>query len=510
MKIKFGIVRQLSFSFGAIIGFVLFMGVATLLIIGRNQGLNRMISDVYSPSVKLLNNYYSELIDSRMLIKNWVYIDKQVDTPDKLRLNELLENRIPLLNDKLKALSKEWSGKERQNLDSIITLVNDSLIPMHKLVMNKLIDFDAYNNIVILFEVNTLVEQDGNLMKLTEALLTKISDLIKVNEKQEDKARLKMISSFKNLRFYVIFITILVVTLSIIISLVMSKKLKNSLNIMGKVISSLAKGDLSVRLDIKGNDEFTVLLNDINLMIKELSKTLVAINNINQIIFETSGQLSKRSHQLAKGAEVQASASEELSQSMNQLVNGIKTNTINSQQTEIISNESALKARLVEEVSGNSLLAIKEITEKVKIINEIAFQTNILALNAAVEAARSGESGRGFAVVAAEVRKLAEKSKTAAIEIESLSNSSREVITHSSEMIGQLLPGIHHTSILVKEITSASIDQKENTENINQSIQQLISITDENYSASQELSESSQNLLNQVEELQEAVSFFKV
>jgi len=510
MKSRFGIISRLYLSFGGIIFFMLIMGLATVISVQKNEILNKKISGTYQPSVELLNNYYSELLDSRMLIKNWVHIEKKDDTFDKQRLRNMHSKRVPQLHKDLKRLSAGWSSHERMKLDTVIKLVNDSLFVMHADIMDKLNSFDSYDDIEIVFFVHPMVEQDGNIMQLTDYLLSEISKLVKEHDLLATNARQEMVIRFRNLRKYVLVVTILVVVLSLILSLAMANRLKVSLKYIGNIIGRLAKGDLLMNIEVKGNDEFSVLLNDLSLMIIETRNTLKAITRINNLIIEVSGFVNIRSQNLSKGAEVQSSASKELLGSMELIVQGIKTNTVNSQQTEVISNDAADKAEGVGEVSKESLVAINEITDKVKIINEIAFQTNILALNASVEAARAGEYGKGFTVVASEVRKLAENSNLAAAEIDELSSGSKNVISRATEMVGQLLPGIQHTSKLVQEITAASLEQKEGVEQINSNIHKLESIAEDNLVASQELENNSNKLLLQVEELKEAMQFFKI
>jgi methyl-accepting chemotaxis protein len=154
--------------------------------------------------------------------------------------------------------------------------------------------------------------------------------------------------------------------------------------------------------------------------------------------------------------------------------------------------------------------ATKRISEKIGVINDIAFQTNILALNAAVEAARAGTEGRGFAVVASEVRKLAENSKLAADEIIVLAKDG----TLLSEVAGNdslnMVSELEKTSGLVKEITAASAEQANGVTQVNNAIQQLNNITQQNAAASEEMATSSEELSSQAEQLKEMISFFKV
>jgi methyl-accepting chemotaxis protein len=153
---------------------------------------------------------------------------------------------------------------------------------------------------------------------------------------------------------------------------------------------------------------------------------------------------------------------------------------------------------------------MSEIAGKINIIEEIARQTNLLALNAAIEAARAGEHGKGFAVVAAEVRKLAERSQSAAAEISGLSSSSVEVAQKAGEMLQQIVPDIQKTAELVQEISAASNEQNTGSQQINRAIQQLDQVTQQNASGAEELSSTAEELSSQSEQLTGAMAFFKV
>ena len=179
-------------------------------------------------------------------------------------------------------------------------------------------------------------------------------------------------------------------------------------------------------------------------------------------------------------------------------------------QTEKISVSSSQGMNNVATAAQESLVSVREITEKINIINDIAFQTNILALNAAVEAARAGEYGKGFAVVAAEVRKLAERSKIASDEIVTLSQKSRNVTEESGELVEKILPEIEKTSKLVQEIAAASQEQNSGADQVNSAIQQLNQVTQQNAAASEEMATSSEELSGQATQLKELISFFKV
>ncbi len=154
--------------------------------------------------------------------------------------------------------------------------------------------------------------------------------------------------------------------------------------------------------------------------------------------------------------------------------------------------------------------AMKQIAEKIAIVEEIARQTNLLALNAAIEAARAGEHGKGFAVVAAEVRKLAERSQEAAGEITELSSSSVDVAVQAGSMLQKLVPDIQKTAELVQEISAASLEQNSGAEQINKAIQQLDQVTQQNASASEEMSSTSEELSSQAQQLMDLVAFFNI
>jgi methyl-accepting chemotaxis protein len=159
---------------------------------------------------------------------------------------------------------------------------------------------------------------------------------------------------------------------------------------------------------------------------------------------------------------------------------------------------------------GDTVTAMKDIAEKISIIEEIAYQTNLLALNAAIEAARAGEHGKGFAVVATEVRKLAERSQSAAREIGGLAGSSVRVAERSGKLLADLVPAIKKTADLVQEVAAASTEQAAGVSQINRALLAVDQVTQRNASASEELASTAEEMSAQAESLQQLVAFFRV
>jgi methyl-accepting chemotaxis protein len=270
----------------------------------------------------------------------------------------------------------------------------------------------------------------------------------------------------------------------------------------------VANGDLSAIMEMKRKDEIGILGASLNQMVLKLREIVENVENTAQNISAASLELSSSSQDMARGSNQQAASAEEVSSSMTEMVSHIHQNTQYAKQTKDISQKASDRMKYVLQSATENSHSIKNIADKISIINDIAFQTNLLALNAAVEAARAGEKGKGFAVVANEVRKLAERSKVAADEIGVLSISSVKNNREVANLMNEIAPEIEKTAKLVQEISTANMEQDSSADLINSAIQQLNQVTQQNAAASEELATSSEELASQAEHLKESIYYF--
>ncbi len=303
-----------------------------------------------------------------------------------------------------------------------------------------------------------------------------------------------------------------------------TRTLFSYVNEISKVLTEMANGNLNVEIANDYRGDFAEIKNSLNNIIKSLNEVLSDMNNASAQVASGSRQVSDSAQALSQGSTEQASSIEQLTASMEEISTQTRLNATNATQA----NELALAAK-EGAVKGNDqmkgmLKAMDDINEGssnifkiIKVIDEIAFQTNILALNAAVEAARAGQHGKGFAVVAEEVRNLAARSANAAKETTGLIEGSMKKVEGGTKIandtavaLSQIVEGVTKVTNLVGEIANASNEQALGINQVNQGILQVSSVVQTNSATSEESAAASEELSSQAELLREQVSRFKL
>jgi methyl-accepting chemotaxis protein len=265
----------------------------------------------------------------------------------------------------------------------------------------------------------------------------------------------------------------------------------------------IAAGDLTVDVTLKKGDRQSVLAS-MKAMREQLSSTIGEVRQMAENLSDATREVSSTSEALSQGSTELASSAEQTSASVEELASTIRQNSDNASQTD----KTAVKAAQEGTVSIKAMVdAMKQVDERIAIIDEIALQTNVLALNAAIEAARAGDYGNGFAVVADEVRNLANRSQVAAKEIGGLTAESMQLAT---KLLEELVPSITRTSELVREIAVVSRQQSTGADQINTAVVQLDLVSQQTASASQELASTAEEMSTQAERLKQLMAFFTV
>lgn len=304
-------------------------------------------------------------------------------------------------------------------------------------------------------------------------------------------------------------VSALIVALLILLSAFVIRRTNHLLASSSAAFAKIENGDLTVRLAHGGRDEISRILVSAQSMIDRFAQAIGHVREAADGLASAAGQVSSTSSTLSQATSQQAASIEETSGTIEQASASIQQNAQNARHTDTIAQSAAQQAQDGGEAVQRTVSDMQSIAERVLIIDDMAYQTNMLALNAAIEAARAGEHGKGFAVVATEVRKLAERAQVAAKQIGELSSGSVQQATAAGDLLKQLVPSISKTSELVQEITAASDEQSTGMNQINQAMSQLNSVTQQNAASAEQLAATAQNLNDQASRLIELVARFR-
>jgi methyl-accepting chemotaxis protein len=292
-----------------------------------------------------------------------------------------------------------------------------------------------------------------------------------------------------------------------------SRYVKAPLNSIVHDLTKLSEGDTNTVVAEQfsnRNDEIGEIANAVKHLSSNLNEMLTKIQSYVNEVSKISGDFNEVMSAITNNSNAQSSSIEEISASMEEIAATIQQNIDNCQHSEKISVKSYLAIQEGNKSSLQSILAMGEVADKVKLINDIAFQTNILALNAAVEASHAGDAGKGFAVVAQEVRKLAESSKKAAREVENVSNKVLAISKNSGAQLQLFTDEASMATDFIKNISASESEQNESVQQINISILELNKIIQNNTSQVDFINQKADYLAVSVSKLNDAISVFKL
>ena len=301
------------------------------------------------------------------------------------------------------------------------------------------------------------------------------------------------------------------VILLIVLTALVRREISRPIQQVAQGLTEIAngQGDLTKRVDVSAQNEIGDVARAFNQFVGTLSQIINRVRRVTEQVNAASTQVSVAAQHFSVGTGEQAAAVQQTTSSLEQMNASITQNAENSRRMETVALNGAKEIHGSATTVAESVNAMKIIAEKISIIEEIAYQTNLLALNAAIEAARAGEHGKGFAVVATEVRKLAERSQSAAQEINSLTATSVQIAERSGDLLKALVPSIAKTAALVQEVASSSREQAIGVAQVSKAMTQVDQVTQRNAAAAEELSSTAEHMAAQAESLQRLMSFFR-
>jgi methyl-accepting chemotaxis protein len=496
------ILQNLKFKYKIVILpvlFVFFLLVFLLMFNFVNNKNSKLLGNIKTGYVPYIELSYNMDMTMKSLQRGF---QDAVAATDKDKLNNTKELKV-----KFETLLTEAKNN--------LTIVSDTTLRGFN---------DRFNNYYTLAYATSEKMIAGDFGEETSAkiqeMITEYNNIIKIldniktdsNAQMDELFLMAQINTRNTRRIMAICIVLLMIIISVTSYQIHTSTVPPLLDVSSN-LNYIAAGNLNIQISpvsLKRKDEIGEISQSLNLLVEKLNEIVNEVQTGTGTLTNASSELLKTAEAISNGANSQASSTEEISSSMEEMTAGISKNADNASRAEEIAKKISSSISDVEVSSKRSIDSIKLISDRVYIINDIAFQTNLLALNAAVEAARAGDQGKGFAVVASEVRRLAEKSRLAADEINNISKSSVTISIESGKMVGEAIPEIKSALTLIQEIASSSAEQNIGADQISNSIQLLNIVTQENAGTAEELSANAETLSQKASELKKIISYFTI
>lgn len=513
-------IKNMKIGTKLVLGFclmALFSGIIGFVSVWNIEKMSKLDEELYvnmtkpiSQITSIVENFQLQRIAMRqmLLVDSEVEIKAQYDKIMTLRQEQdglTKDFETTILSDEMKAVFEEYKLTQenyRNVADEQLQLVLDG----------KLSEAKANLKEGTPFTVAAEAEQIA-MDKMQDQKVFNAYDKYLANKKVAQQTNVLMLT-----------IALIAIAVGVLLGIVLSQLITTPLKKLLAASHKMTEGDLNIAIDINSKEEIGTLSQSFQTMTDTINDILSDMNSVSSQVAVGSRQVSDASIALAQGATEQASAIQELTASLAEVAAQTKQNAISANKGNEISmlvKKNALKGNAQMKQMLESMSEINQasnnISKIIKVIDEIAFQTNILALNAAVEAARAGQHGKGFAVVAEEVRNLAARSANAAKETTTMIEGSIEkveigtkIANDTAEALTRIVEGISETAEVVSKIATSSNDQATAIAQINLGIEQVSQVIEVNSTTAEQSAAASEELHSQADLLKNLVDKFKL